>query len=125
MAVDCVRRAVLEWRADTASLNVGGVGMKYVVAWELRPNYSEGEDARSLQVFEKWSPAEGSNFIEFVTRVDGGGGFAVVETDDVTLLARDAAIFGVFFDFRIYPVLDAREGVRIASEAIEFRRSAG
>jgi hypothetical protein len=100
--------------------------MKYVITWELRPNASEDQDARSLQVFEKWSPAEGNNFIEFVARVDGRGGFAVVETEDVSLIARDAAIFGVFFDFNVYPVLDARESAGIAGEAIEFRRrSAG
>ena len=42
------------------------------------------------------------------------------------MIARDAEIFGVFFDFSVYPVLDARESARIAGEAIEFRRrSAG
>ena len=107
-----------------APLNRRGVGMKYVVTWELRPNASEDDSARSLQVFEKWSPAEGSNFLEFVARVDGRGGFAVIETEDVTLIARDAATFGVFFDFSVYPVVDARESARIAGEAIEFRRSA-
>ena len=57
--------------------------MKYVVTWESRATASEELQARSLQVFSKWTPAEGTDFLQFVARVDGRGGFAVVETDDV------------------------------------------
>ena len=99
--------------------------MKYAVAWEPRANVSEDMQARSLQVFSKWAPAEGTNFLQFVGRVDGGGGFAVVETDDVTLIARDMAIFSVFFDMKVYPVLDIQESAGIAGEAVEFRQAAG
>ncbi len=97
--------------------------MKYVVAWEPWPNVSEDVQARSLQVFSKWAPAEGTDFVQFLGRVDGRGGFAVVETDDVTLLARDTAIFGAFLNMTVYPVVDIQESARIAGEAVEFRRS--
>jgi Protein of unknown function (DUF3303) len=98
--------------------------MKYVVSWETRANASEEDQARSLQVFGKWSPAEGTNFVQFLGRVDGRGGFAVVETDDVTLIARDMAVFGAFFDMSVYPVLDVQQTAQIASDAIQFRQSA-
>lgn len=62
--------------------------MKYVVSWQPRSNMTEEMQARSLQVFGKWSPAEGANFLQFLGRIDGPGGFAVVETDDPALLAR-------------------------------------
>jgi hypothetical protein len=97
--------------------------MKYVVTWESRANASEELQARSLQVFSKWSPAEGTDFVQFLARVDGRGGFAVVETEDVTLVARDMATFGPFYDFSVYPVLDVRDSARIAGEAVEFRQS--
>ena len=99
--------------------------MKYVIAWEGRENTSEELLARGLQVFGKWSPAEGTDFLQFVGRVDGRGGFAVVETDDVTLIARDMAIFTAFFDMSVYPVLEVQETARIGGEAVEFRSSAG
>ena len=99
--------------------------MKYVVSWEARANASEELQARSLQVFGKWSPAEGTNFVQFVGRVDGRGGFAVVETDDVTLIARDMAVFGAFFDMSVYPVLDIEQTAQIAGDAVQFRKSAG
>ena len=98
--------------------------MKYVVAWESRAGASEDLQARSLQVFSKWSPAEGTTFLQFVGRVDGRGGFAVVEAEDVTLIARDMAIFTAFFDMSVYPVLDIQESARIGGEAVEFRNAA-
>ncbi len=106
-------------------LIISGVRMKYVVAWETRATSSEEVQARSLQVFGNWAPAEGTDFVQFVGRVDGRGGFAVVETEDVTLIARDMAVFGAFFDMSVYPVLDIQETARIGGEAVEFRRAAG
>jgi hypothetical protein len=97
--------------------------MKYVIAWEPRSSATEEVQTRGLQVFNKWSPAEGVNFLQFVGRVDGPGGFAVVETDDPALITRDTAIFSPFLDFTVYPVLDIEESTRIAGEAIEFRGS--
>jgi Protein of unknown function (DUF3303) len=98
--------------------------MKYVVSWEARANASEEVQARSLQVFGKWSPAPDTNFVQFVGRVDGRGGFAVVETEDVALIARDMAIFSAFFDMSVFPVLDIQETAQLGGEAVEFRRSA-
>jgi hypothetical protein len=97
--------------------------MKYVVSWETRANASEEDQARSLEVFGKWSPAEGTNFVQFLGRVDGRGGFAVVETDDVTLIARDMAVFGAFFDMSVYPVLEVQQTAQIVGDAIRFRQS--
>ena len=97
--------------------------MKYVIVWEPWANVSEDVLARSLEVFSKWAPAEGTNFVQFLGRVDGRGGFAVVETDDVALIARDTAIFGAFLNMTVYPVVDIQESARIAGEAVEFRRT--
>lgn len=99
--------------------------MKYVVSWETRAGVTEDSQGRGLQVFRNWSPAEGTNFLQFVGRVDARGGFAVVETDDVALIARDMAIFTAYFDMSVYPVLDVQETARIAGEAVEFRQGAG
>jgi hypothetical protein len=52
-----------------------------------------------------------------------GGGFAVVETEGPTLVARDMAIFGAFYEMGVYPVLDVQEGVAISAAAIAFRQS--
>ena len=97
--------------------------MKYVVMWEPSASRSEESGARSLQVFGKWSPPEGATFHEFVGRIDGGGGFAVIETDDVQGLMRDAFTFGAFFDWHVYPVVEIGDVAAAASEAVEFLAS--
>lgn len=97
--------------------------MKYVVAWETRQNASEETQARGLQVFSKWTPSENATFKEFVGRVDGRGGFAVVETDDISTIARDMSIFGAFFEMSVYPVLEITDTARIGGDALEFRAS--
>jgi len=99
--------------------------MKYVVTWEVPANFSQEMQDQALQVFGKWSPAEGSDFLQFLGRVDGRGGFAVVETEDPMSITRDLAIFSAFFDMNAYPVVDAGEQIQIISEAADFLRSAG
>ncbi len=97
--------------------------MKYVVSWEIRPAVTEESAARSLEVFGKWSPSEGTDFKEFVSRVDGRGGFAVVEVDDPALIAKDVAPFGAWFDFTVYPVLEIGDATAIQLGAVEFLAS--
>ncbi|HET9499264.1 MAG TPA: DUF3303 family protein [Marmoricola sp.] len=97
--------------------------MKYVISWETRPGITEETLARSLQVFGKWSPAPENTFKEFLGRVDGNGGFAVVETDDPKALAKDTAPFGAFFEFHVYPCLDITDTAAIGMEAIGFLES--
>jgi hypothetical protein len=97
--------------------------MKYVVTWEARQTASEESQARGLQVFSKWAPSEGATFLQFLGRVDGRGGYAVVETDDPSLVAKDAAIFGAFFDMSVHPVMEITDTAMIAAEAVEFRRA--
>ena len=97
--------------------------MKYVITWENRPSSTEETAARGLQVFSKWAPQEGSNFREFLGRVDGRGGFAVVETDDAASIAKDVAPFGGFFDFTVYPVQEIADTATIGAEAVAFLQS--
>jgi Protein of unknown function (DUF3303) len=99
--------------------------MKYVVSWEARQNLTEEMQARGLQVFSKWGPSEGTTFHQFLGRVDGRGGYAVVETDDPKLIAHDLAIFGAFFDMSCQPVLEIAEQAMIGVGAVEFRNSIG
>ena len=94
--------------------------MKYVITWTPRDNITEESAARSLQVFGKWAPSEGAVFKEFLGRVDGQGGFAVVETDDPKLIAKDAASFTPWFDFSVHPVLEIADTAMIDAGALEF-----
>jgi hypothetical protein len=95
--------------------------MKYVITWNNRPSAIEGTAARSLQVFAKWQPA--SNFREFLGRIDGQGGFAVVESDDPATIAKDIGPFVGFFDFVVYPVREIADTAATGAEAVAFLQS--
>ena len=97
--------------------------MKYLVSWETRQNASEENQARTLEVFGKWSISEGTTFHEFLGRIDGRGGYAVVETDDPALVAKDMATFAPFFELSVMPVMEIADIAMIGAEAVEFRAS--
>jgi hypothetical protein len=101
--------------------------MKYLVSWTRRAGGSvaenEAADERGLELFGKWSPLEGTTFHQFLQRLDGEGGYAVVEADDPAAIAEAPAKFGPLFAFTIQPVADILDLIPIQQEAIEFRRS--
>jgi Protein of unknown function (DUF3303) len=101
--------------------------VKFVITWTARAGGSGAETEaaipRILALLSKWSPHSGETIHQFVTRADGNGGFAVVETDNLRGLALDNAKFSPYLDFSVYPVLDVQEGSSVLAEAAEFRNS--
>lgn len=101
--------------------------MKYLMTWDFRFNGSAAENEKTIQralaVFSKWSPPDGATFHQFLARIDGGGGCAVVETDDPETLADGAAKFGFMADYHVFPMLEITDSVRVLQEGVEFRES--
>ena len=101
--------------------------MKYVLTWKLRSAGSAAENeasaVRALEVLSKWTPDPDDTIHQFVLRIDGEGGFAVVEGDNPAELLKTIGIFSPFNEYTIYPVVDIAEGVQALSEAVEFRKS--
>jgi hypothetical protein len=101
--------------------------MKYVVAWTSRLNGSAAENEhalrRGLSVFSKWTPPQTATYHQFVGRLDGNGGFAVVETDDPADLAEASSKFAFIAEFQIYPVADIAEAMQALQQGVEFRES--
>jgi hypothetical protein len=97
--------------------------MKYVITWEARPNVTEESTKRGLAAFSKWSPSHPEHFLAFLGRIDGNGGFAVVETEDPAEVARDTGPFTTWFEFHVYPCLEIAETATIAGEGLAFLES--
>ena len=101
--------------------------MKYVVSWTFRMNGSaaENEEAvrRGLAVFSKWTQPQSTTYHAFVSRVDGSGGFAVVETDNPADLADTTSKFGFIAEYQIHPVVDIDEAAQLLQQGVEFRDS--
>jgi hypothetical protein len=101
--------------------------VKYLVSWTPRSGGSARDNeagiARSLQVFSKWSPPADATFHQFLTRLDGEGGYAVVESDNPTSVMEGPSKFSPWFEFHVTPVMDIMEGVPVFNDGVEFRKS--
>jgi hypothetical protein len=100
---------------------------KFLVSWKVRQggtaqqNHDDGK--KLLDAFAKWQPPADQNFLQFLTRIDGQGGCAVVETDNVAGLGDATARFGTWLDYDIAPVMDVGDGVALLAKGAEFRES--
>jgi len=103
--------------------------MKYVISWTPREGGSaldnESSSFRFLELLRNWRPKEGTTFHQYVLRIDGDGGFAIVETEDASALASTLYKFSPHFHYTVYPVVDIDEGRRLADEAETFHKSVG
>lgn len=101
--------------------------MKYAMTWTSRLGGSgkENEEAvqRALELFSKWQPPAGTTFHQFVGRVDGEGGFAIVETDNAVELLTETSKFAPFNSFQVHPVVDMGDWAQAAQQGIDFRHS--
>ena len=81
--------------------------MKYVIAWTYRLNGSAAENDQSLRrglvLFSKWTTPSSTTYHQFVGRADGGGGFAVIETDNPSDLTDATGKFGTSSTIRSTP----------------------
>jgi hypothetical protein len=101
--------------------------MKYAMTWTSRLGGSgkDNEEAlrRALELFSKWQPPAGTTFHQFVGRIDGEGGVAIVETDNATELLTETLKFVPFNAFQIHPVVDMSDWAQAAQQSIDFRSS--
>ena len=101
--------------------------MKYAMSWTTRLGGSgkENEEAvgRALTLFSKWQPPASATFHQFVGRLDGEGGFAIVETDNPAELLTETLKFAPFNAFQIHPVVDMGDWAQAAQQGIDFRAS--
>lgn len=93
--------------------------MKYVISWTAKPGMTLEDNTNGLKVFGKWAPDPSVTFHQFVQRLDGRGGFAIVETDNSAAMLRDAMTFGLWFDFEATPVMDMLEAAATMTQVAE------
>ena len=93
--------------------------MKYVISWTEKPGMTLEDNNNGLKVFSKWAPDPSVTFHQFVERLDGRGGYAVVETDNAAALLRDAMTFGLWFQFEATPVMDMLEAAPTLTQVAE------
>src|SRR3954471_8836665 len=97
--------------------------MNQVISWPTRPHMKIDEVVKAVRVFTKWAPDPSVTFHQFVQRVDGLGGYAVVETDNGGAILHDALTFGSWFDFKCEPVIEMLEAAPIQTAVTEHVRA--
>lgn len=101
--------------------------MKYVMVWTTRLNGSEKENEeaarRGAEMFSKWQAPDSITFHQFLGRIDGGGGFAVVESENISDMLEGAAKFAPLNEFQLIPVVDIEDWMRAVQEGVAFRES--
>jgi hypothetical protein len=101
--------------------------MKFVLEYSERSsgnvadNVAAGESAQKL--LSNWTPNPAATIHQWVQRCDGGGGFAVMETDDAAALYRDLATWSPWLEFQVHPVLDILDATPLLNEALATARS--
>lgn len=99
--------------------------MRYVLTFTPQTGGSEQErlesQRRAQQLISKFEPSQSVTIHQWVTRVDGDGGFAFVETGDEQALLRDLTLWGSLVQFRLYPVIDMQEATPIITQALDQR----
>lgn len=101
--------------------------MKYVLTWTNRLGGSaqdnEASVRRGLELFSKWQPLSTVTFHQFVGRLDGDGGFAVLETENPADLLDGTGKFGTNNEFCVYPVIEIADWIQKLGESVDFRES--
>jgi len=100
---------------------------KFLVSWKVRSGgtaqQNHDDTKKLLDTFAKWQAPADQNFLQFLGRIDGEGGYAVVETDNPSGLADAPSKFGTWLEFEIVPVVDIMDDVAAIAAGIEFRES--
>jgi hypothetical protein len=101
-----------------------GAAMKFVLSWTALRGTSaktrRRELRRSLDGFVRWLPSNNLTFREFLVRADGGGGFAVVETDAAADVLDGVARFSPWFEFEVFAVVDVADAVSVLDAAASW-----
>jgi Domain of unknown function (DUF3303) len=98
--------------------------VKFVVSWTGRqaraPKNRRRDLRRSLEGFVRWLPPDDQVFLQFVSRVDGRGGLAVIETDNAAGLLESVARFSPWFEFEVFPVVDVADAVGVLDTSLTW-----
>ena len=95
--------------------------MLFQVSWIRRDGLTEEADRRLLSILEKLEGRDGVTVHSWVERIDGNGGFGLLEADDAQALAAGFPIFAPYLSFEVVPVIQHADGVAVLAAAVAFR----
>jgi hypothetical protein len=101
--------------------------MKFVIAYTSQAGGSAEDNVKSAEAAQKllanWIPSPSGVIHQWVSRVDGNGGFSVIETDNAADLLKDLSTWSPWLRFEVFPVLDIADAAGATQEAINTAAS--
>jgi hypothetical protein len=76
---------------------------------------------KAQQPLAAWQPSDPASVLQWVSRVDGNGGFSVIETDSAENILNDLSTWLSFLDFQVYPVMDIGDATPVTEAAVAAR----
>ncbi len=81
--------------------------MKFVFTYTTQQGGSEADRheaaKKAQQLLATWQPSDTASILQWVSRVDGNGGFSVIETDNAENILKDLSTWSSFLDFQVLP----------------------
>jgi hypothetical protein len=99
--------------------------MKFVFTYTTQQGGSEADRheaaKKAQQLLATWQPSDTASILQWVSRVDGNGGFSVIETDNAENILKDLSTWSSFLDFQVYPVVDIADATPVTQAALDAR----
>jgi|HubBroStandDraft_4_1064222.scaffolds.fasta_scaffold564919_2 hypothetical protein len=91
--------------------------MLFVIDYKIKPTVTRDGNRQIMELFAKepQSPGELSHH----ARLDGSGGYVLLDSDDVTALYSRVLMFEEFMEFSVIPVLPIEEAVGPILKSLE------
>jgi hypothetical protein len=106
---------------------IKGEHMKFVIAYTSQAGGSAEDNIKSAEAAQKllanWVPSPSGTIHQWVSRLDGNGGFSVIETDNASDLLKDLSTWSPWLRFELFPVIDILDGTVATQEAINTASS--
>lgn len=95
--------------------------MLFAAIYRTKESLDEDRSSRALRLFQAWQPP--LEFKAHLSRVDGNGGVALVESESAMKILEAIQPFTPYFKFEVVPVVDIKEAVPVMDSINKWRQS--
>jgi uncharacterized protein DUF3303 len=99
--------------------------MQFAITYHRRPNITDEETRRLLQIFMAWTPPHGVELLAHYHFARGGGGIVILKADTASALFEAMTAFDTIIEYEAEPVLNVIDAVAIKMDIDAWVSSLG
>lgn len=96
--------------------------MLFEISYKVRTGGNESSDKRIMQIFSKWKPPAGMVVKAHYARTMASG-FIIAEADSVAPIIEANAVYAIWLDYEVTPIIDIADAVPALERAYAWRES--